>query len=107
VIHIAIESSSGAATTALQVEGHAGLAEKGHDILCAAVSVLSENLGGGLKLLLKAPAKIQTDNGMYRVELPLEHTSDASELLFQSAILGLRVLAEQYPDRIQVKQKEI
>ncbi|MEQ9362843.1 MAG: ribosomal-processing cysteine protease Prp [Leptospirales bacterium] len=94
-------------TAALQVEGHAGLATKGNDILCAAVSVLSENLGGGLQLLLKAPAKIQADNGLYRVEIPLGETSDASELLFQSAILGLRVLAEQYPDRIRIEQTEV
>ncbi|MCR9140659.1 MAG: ribosomal-processing cysteine protease Prp [bacterium] len=107
MIQITIEGFAGRArTAALQVEGHAGLATKGNDILCAAVSVLSENLGGGLKLLLKAPAKIQADNGLYRVEIPLEHSSDASELLFQSAILGLRVLAEQYPDRIRIHQIE-
>lgn len=106
MIRIRIESQA-PRTVALRVEGHAGLAARGQDILCAAVSVLSENLGGGLNLLLKAPAKIETENGFYRVELPLKETSDASELLFQSAILGLRVLAEQYPDRIQIEQTEI
>lgn len=108
MIRVTIESFAGtSATAALQLEGHAGLAARGNDILCAAVSVLSENLGGSLKLLLKVPAEIQAENGQYRVSVPAEYASDAVELLFQSAILGLRVLAEQYPDRIQLELIEV
>ena len=104
MIQVSINERSDGSTAGLLIEGHAGLASAGNDILCAAVSVLSENLGASLTLLLEVPAEIHANDGLYRVTVPLKHHSDASELLFQSTILGLRVLAEQYPERMRLSR---
>lgn len=94
-----------ARTIGLQLSGHAGLAAAGSDILCAAVSVLSENLGAGLEHLLGAPVAIQMASGHYEVTLPAEATSQATELLFASALLGLRALERDYPERLAITEE--
>ncbi len=81
------------------------LAAKGKDILCAAVSVLTENLSHSLQVLLNLPVEIQAEKGLYKTNIGPEHVSDASNLLFASTVLGLRVLAKQFPERLEIKEK--
>ena len=92
----------------MEVEGHAGLGEPGSDILCAAVSALTENLGLSLKYLLNIPVEIEEREGYYRIKLsgaaaPDTEKIDKADLLFSSVLLGLGRLAEQHPDRIKIE----
>lgn len=107
MIRVAVESLPDRRTLGLQLDGHAGLAERGNDILCAAVSVLAENLGAGLKILLDLPVEVDAGNGVYTARIAVADWSEASELLFQSALLGLRVLREQYPERMTITSEII
>ena len=84
----------------LEVSGHSGLSEPGTDILCAAVSVLTENLGEAVTTLLKKKPEIKKSKGFYGLYLNDNDTDTSTELLFLSAILGLRNLSEQYPERL-------
>ena len=99
------EKNSESCTLGLEVEGHAQLAPQGKDILCAAVSVLSENLANSLGSLLGLPLEIEAKKGLYKLALLPELASEESELLFSSAFLGLGVLARQYPKRIELKER--
>ena len=92
-------------TIGLKLSGHSGLAEAGSDILCAAVSVLSENLGASLEHLLESPVSIEKASGHYEVTLPATATSQATELLFASTLLGLRALAQDYPERLTITEE--
>ena len=89
----------------LELEGHANLAPAGQDILCAAVSVLAENLANSLETLLELRLEIESGKGLYKLRLMPESASKESELLFSSALLGLGALFSQYPDRIEFKEK--
>lgn len=82
--------------------GHAELSGAGTDILCAALSVLAENLGSSLKELLGLPLEIRKGSGLYSFSLEQRQRSQKSDLLFSSALLGFRVLQNQYPDRIEL-----
>ncbi len=88
----------------LQVTGHAGLAEAGQDILCAAVSVLTENLAASLKLLLQLEVSLTAHKGFYSLKLREDTMNGKSDLLFGSTILGLQALAKQYPAQLQITQ---
>ena len=90
--------------TLLKTEGHAHLDIDGKDILCSAVSVLTENLSNCLKALLNLPVTIEEAKGLYSIYIESEFVCDESDLLFASVIFGLRVLAKQYPDRISVEE---
>ena len=76
----------------LRAEGHAGYAEKGKDIVCAAVSALLQALAysvgngvidGGNTLTVQA---VQSCDNMAKFELVLD---------------GLQLLAEQYPENVR------
>ena len=89
----------------LDVSGHSGLDNPGKDILCAAVSVLAENLGGGIKNILGKNPSIEKSEGFYSVHLDEAQIDSKTELLFSTAILGLQNLSEQYPERLNIRSE--
>ena len=80
----------------LTVEGHAGYAPKGQDIVCAAVSALVYALIGTLE---------ETENVAEVVLRPGYATVETKEktAAFDLVRCGLTQLAEKYPEFIQVK----
>lgn len=83
------------------IEGHAGYAENGKDIVCAGVSALTQTLIYSIEKLTKT--KIRWDSKPGWVEI--EHgglTADA-KLLIDSFFIGIREIIDEYPDRVQIK----
>lgn len=109
MIRVTVRTGTGGSETprtiGLKLTGHSGLAAAGSDILCAAVSVLSENLGASLEHLLESPVVINKASGHYEVTLPVTATGQATELLFASTLLGLRALAQDYPERLTIAEE--
>ena len=78
-----------------KVIGHAGYAEEGYDIVCAAVSVLVVNAVNSIETFTDDKFAAREDDGI--VELLLEGSvSDKTTLLLDSMILGLRDIQTQY-----------
>lgn len=98
MIEISLRSDSEGRLTELQATGHAGLAAKGNDILCAAVSALLENLAAGLSEVVKA-AEVRRDGDELRI---LIRPEAATELLCGTTLLTLKRLQSQHPDRIRI-----
>lgn len=82
------------------------MAQSGSDIVCAAVSVLTENLGAGIQHLLKIPCRAESEKGYYSLHIEQSNLNRDTDLLLTSAFLGLQTLSEQYPDRIGIKRSE-
>lgn len=95
---------------AIEVTGHSGYSEAGSDIICSAVSTLTQNCEMGLKEMLKINTKfILDENKPYLyVELP-ESLSESdlhdSQIILKSTYLGLKDLADSYPKYISIKEK--
>lgn len=94
-----------------QIEGHSGLAPSGSDILCAAVSALSQTAVIGLEAY--APGKFESeirDNGFLRIQL---HDAASEEVLHDSQIilrtlhLGLEAIASEYRKHIKIALQEV
>ncbi len=83
-----------------QIEGHAGYAEEGEDIICAAVSVLALNTANSIEALTKADPKCSMEDGFLSCEVPdLRKTAQSYPdvtLLLDSLALGLKSIAETY-----------
>jgi len=90
------------------VEGHAGFEQAGKDIVCAAVSVLTQAVVLGLKRIVEIePDTLEINEGrlvcrigeMRRSE---EHNykHDQVQLLLSTMVLGLEETASSYPDHI-------
>ena len=88
--------------------GHAGYAEEGSDIICAAVSVLhSERRSIPLMTLTEDAFDVRQDEGY--LELILEGTcSKETSLLLDSLVLGLESIQESYGKKyIKIATKEV
>ena len=91
-------------------EGHAGYADSGYDIVCAAVSALLITCVNGLESVVSiAPAVRQNDEAGYlKAELP--DRLDEAQLHDAGLVLavteqGLQSIAGQYPDFVRVSTK--
>ena len=94
-----------------RANGHSGYAEAGADIVCAAISALTQTTLNGLKNVLKAPVMFdQDDNGAF-IEAIL--TPEASEdqirqaqLLLVTLLEGLQAIQRGYPRNLRIIFKE-
>ena len=86
----------------LTIRGHSGYATQGTDIVCAAVSVLFQTLVNSLTEYTKDLVSVRSEPGD---GLIMWHSriSDKGRLLLDSALPGLRDVAEQYPEYVEFK----
>ena len=84
----------------ITVSGHACYAPKGKDIVCAAISTLTETLIESLKELTPDEFKIAKSDGRARIEYK-DTLSQRSILLVSSFLIGVKGVVEAYPDRIR------
>ena len=88
-------------------KGHAGYAEEGQDIICAAVSTLIINTANSLELLSKDEISEQEDDGFASFQFT-KPISDKGMLLMDSLILGLTQIEDSYSKRyLKVKFREV
>lgn len=95
MITVEIRKSNGE-YTGFSSKGHAGYAEAGLDIICAAVSALTVNTINSIEKFTDDAFKAEAKDGMLRwkfTEFPL---SKETNLLMNSLILGLYDIQENY-----------
>ena len=94
-----------------RANGHSGYAESGADIVCAAISALTQTTLNGLKNVLKAPVMFDQDDDGAFIEAIL--TPEASEdqirqaqLLLVTLLEGLQAIQREYPRNLRIIFKE-
>ena len=87
--------------------GHAGYADEGSDIICAAVSALTVNAINSIDTFTGDETEVRQDEGY--LELILKGTcSKESSLLLDSLVLGLESIQESYGKKyIKIATKEV
>jgi hypothetical protein len=102
---------SGRQPVLFEIEGHAGQAEYGQDIVCAAVSVLGQTALVSLDEIAGIHDLDYTvEDGYLLVRLPskLSKTQlDTARILMDSMVLGLRGVAESAPDFVKLFTEEV
>lgn len=86
------------------VTGHADQAEHGYDIVCSAVSVLTQTIA--LSLQIECNAKVENNLGGYFVELSGKSRSDVrkkSALLLKTLIRGLEKVEKDHPEHVKIR----
>lgn len=90
--------------------GHAGYSEKGTDIVCAGVSVLTQSAVLALEKLAGIKLKLKTDAKTGFMDCSWNNFPDKtgqSDLLIGMVILGLTEIQKQYPDHLSVNEVEV
>ena len=84
----------------ITVSGHAEYAEPGKDIVCAAISTLSQVFVASVEELTAAQIKTAQMGGY--MEIVIEESTERAQVLLDSFLLGCRMIADQYPDNVRV-----
>lgn len=83
--------------------GHAGFAEYGEDIVCAAVSAILQAARLGLTEYAGVDLDAHQESGLLRIQLPEEAREDPGvRAILATAELAVGQIAEQFPDHISV-----
>ena len=78
-------------------KGHAGYAEEGYDIICAAVSVMTVNTINSLEQFTEDEMEVeQAPDGGYLKLMMSGKLSKEADLLMKSLVLGLQTIEESY-----------
>lgn len=89
----------------LDIRGHAGYAPYGKDIVCAAVSALSQTLAMWLSEYapcMEEMPRIETGEGLYIQCIPKPVWRCEIMLLYQFVIKGMQRIAAEYPQNVKV-----
>ena len=84
----------------ITIDGHAGYAEVGKDIVCAGVTALTENLIDSIESLTEDT--IQSNISPGRVDIHFKNLSEAGKLLVDSFFLGICGIAQDFPEHVKI-----
>lgn len=94
----------------LEMTGHAGAAPAGQDLVCCAESILSQTLIGMLEEMEEAGAADlewtgKPEQGYMMIEADPRKGYEAEvQSYFRFAVKGLRMLAEAYPQNVEIRE---
>lgn len=84
----------------ISVQGHAGAAPHGQDIICSAVSTLVCTLVNAIDALTKDKIEYSISEGMGLIRY--RDLSEKGKLLVDSFFIGIVSIAEQYPEYVRI-----
>ena len=84
----------------ITISGHAEYAAHGRDIVCAAISTLSQVFVASVEELTAAKIKTAQTGGY--MEIVIEESTERAQVLLDSFLLGCRMIADEYPDNVRV-----
>lgn len=93
----------------LKIEGHAGQADIGHDIVCSACSILAYTVAQLVNTAdavgdLKEPPVIKLNSGNAVVScLPTEEVYATTLGIYMFAEVGFKLLAHSFPQFVELK----
>ena len=91
-----------------RMNGHAEYADKGQDIVCAAVSALTVNAVNSIEHFTEDEITYKNKSGFFEFRFKKDTSSPESQLLLHSLLLGLQAIQKDYSaEYISVTSKEV
>lgn len=90
--------------------GHAAYAKHGADIVCAAISILTQTIMAALEELLQLPLEVEANESTGYLKCTWVNQPDQLEriqLLVKTLILGLKAIQTEYPNHISLVEMEV
>ena len=85
----------------IEINGHAGYAEIGKDIVCAGVTTLTQTLIRSMQGLTRDEIKYEVSPG--RADIHYGNLSEEGKLLVDSFFIGLCLIADEFPEYIRIE----
>ncbi|KEH87487.1 ribosomal-processing cysteine protease Prp [Clostridium novyi] len=92
-----------------KMEGHAGFDEYNKDIVCSAVSAISQTTLIGILEVLNIHAEYRIVDGFLSLSIEEKTMEDikSCQVLLHTMLLGLRSMEQGYRDYINVREEEV
>lgn len=92
-----------------RTSGHAQFDERGFDVVCAAISVLSINTENSIDILTDDLYDITSDEELALIDFRLSGSiSETSSILLQAYEIGVKSISEEYGnDYIKIRIEEV
>jgi len=84
----------------IEISGHAGYAEPGKDIVCAGVTALTQTLIQSIENLTDDKIEYRISPG--KAEIEYRNLSEKSKTLVDSFFVGIRLIADEFPDYVAI-----
>ncbi len=110
MVHIRITRDKSNCIRHIVVEGHAGYAEHGSDIVCAAVSVTAYTAAGALEELAGVKGCYTAKDGYMKINLPDDVKGErkrTAEIILETAAIGFKQIEMEYGEYISVSDEEV
>lgn len=108
MIKVTIYQDSEQKISRFLMQDHAGYAESGSDIVCAAASALAQNTVNSIEQFTDDAFTVDVDEVSGGLDVRLKPGySKETELLLNSLILGLQGIEEEYMEYIDVIFEEV
>ena len=100
---------SGGKITGFEAKGHSGYADEGSDIVCSAISVLTQSAVMGLIDVAKIPVEYSVEDGSLSCNLPKLNEEDRkkADMILETMLLGLRSIQEDYHGYLKITEREV
>ena len=85
-----------------EATGHSMSADSGEDIICAAVSMLTQNLVNSIQNLTQDKVACVIESGKVIINLDFENLSEQTKTLIDSFFLGICSIANEFPNNVKV-----
>ncbi len=91
--------------TGYMVSGHADYAEDGYDIICSAISAITQTALLGLErhLKMKPSYDVNQEDGVLKVALNSAPT-ELTEAILQTMVYGVQSIAKQCPEYVRIQE---
>lgn len=106
MVNVVIKRNKEGRLYSLKASGHAGYAEKGQDIICAAVSVLTINTANSIEALTDDKVTSNMNYEDVILDFELKTVSDKSSILMEAMLFGLKGIEEENEKYLSVKVEE-
>lgn len=112
MIYVTINESLNERVIAVEIIGHAGYAEHGQDIVCAAVSAITIGVVNSVEKLLEINLQVTTDEekGLFQWTVPQQSEKAVDQqlqLMMRTLIEMLRMVEEEYNNFIKIKIESV
>ena len=85
----------------IEINGHAGYAEAGKDIVCAGVTALTQTLIRSMQGVTKDKIEYEVSPG--RADIHYGNLSEEGKLLVDSFFIGICMIADEFPEHVRVE----
>ncbi|RQD76828.1 MAG: ribosomal-processing cysteine protease Prp [Candidatus Syntrophonatronum acetioxidans] len=106
MVRVRISRDQRGRVNSFKVWGHASFAPHGQDIVCAAVSAVTQTTVIGLKKVLQVKPLLNIREGLLECSVPRNLTRSEGEkvdLLMEVMVAGLEEIKKEYPSYIEVE----